>query len=136
MPWRYVPTVALTVLALATLAGCGGTGPREAGASEASEHFERQLVAGRTGAACGALAPGTRMELEESEHKPCSEALAAEQLPEGGSVRKVDVYGRQALVVLEGDTLFLSQFADGWKVVAAGCRPEPDKPYQCTVKGG
>lgn len=136
MPWRCVPTITLTVLALATLGGCGGTGARDADASEASEFFERQLVAGHIGAACRALAPSTRSELEESEHKTCSEALAAEQLPEGGTVRNVDVYGRQALVQLEGDTLFLSQFAEGWKVVAAGCRPEPGKPYQCTVKGG
>ncbi|MFE5620542.1 hypothetical protein ACFQ8S_00475 [Streptomyces virginiae] len=32
-----------------------------------------------------------------------------------------DVYGRQAMVRLSGDTLFLPQFGKGWKVVAAGC---------------
>ena len=32
--------------------------------------------------------------------------------------------------------LFLSQFPDGWKVVAAGCIPQPGRPYQCTVEGG
>ena len=133
---RCVPTVALTVLALATLGGCGGTGARDADASEASESFERHLVADDMGAACGALAPSTRSELEAAEQTTCPEALAAEKLPEGGTVRKVNVYGRQALVQLEGDTLFLSQFADGWKIVAAGCHPEAGKPYQCTVKGG
>ncbi|MDK0523889.1 hypothetical protein [Streptomyces sp. ML-6] len=56
--------------------------------------------------------------------------------PAGGPARTVDVYGRQARVVLTSDTLFLSQFADGWKVVAAGCRPLTGRPYQCSVKGG
>jgi hypothetical protein len=48
----------------------------------------------------------------------------------------VDVYGRQARAVLASDTLFLSQFSDGWKIVAAGCEPRPGRPYQCSVKGG
>lgn len=66
----------------------------------------------------------------------CAIALAAEELPLGGPIRTVDVYGRQARVVLASDTLFLSQFPGGWKIVAAGCTPQPGRPYQCIVKGG
>ncbi|MFE5491394.1 hypothetical protein ACFQ7Z_15815 [Streptomyces virginiae] len=47
-----------------------------------------------------------------------------------------DVYGWQAMVRLSGDTLFLSQFGKGRKVVAAGCTPRPDLPFDCQVKGG
>lgn len=85
---------------------------------------------------CAALAPGTRDEVEESEKKACVDAIGAQELPAGGAVSGVDVYGRQARAVLVSDTLFLSEFADGWKIVAAGCEPRPGRPYQCSVKGG
>ncbi|MGI5399221.1 hypothetical protein ACQEVG_07150 [Streptomyces sp. CA-135486] len=97
--------------------------------------FERAVHAGDNTAACELLAPGTRSEGEESGQKPCAVALGEEQLPSGGAVRAVEVYGQQAMVTLERDTLFLSQFPGGWRVVAAGCRPEAGKPYQCQVKG-
>ncbi|MGC0336296.1 hypothetical protein [Streptomyces sp. SLBN-8D4] len=48
----------------------------------------------------------------------------------------MDLYGRQARIVLARDTLFLSLFPDGWKVVAAGCSPQPGRPYQCAIRGG
>lgn len=73
--------------------------------------------------------------MEDSGQKPCAAALGEEQLPAEGAVRAVEVYGRQAMVTLERDTLFLSQFPGGWRVVAAGCVPNTDKPYRCQVKG-
>ncbi|WP_327323432.1 hypothetical protein OG735_13595 [Streptomyces sp. NBC_01210] len=97
--------------------------------------FERAVHAGDNTAACELLAPGARSEVEESGQKPCAVALGEEQLPSGGAVRAVEVYGQQAMVTLERDTLFLSQFPGGWRVVAAGCWPEAGKPYQCQVKG-
>ncbi|MFD7444859.1 hypothetical protein [Streptomyces sp. NPDC059909] len=118
-----------------TISGCGGATARNGEAAALAEEFERALHGGDTTAACTLLAPETHSELEESQRMKCSAALAREQLPEGGPVQHVDVYGRQALVVLRGDTLFLSRFGDGWRVVAAGCEAEPGKPYQCTIKG-
>jgi hypothetical protein len=60
-----------------------------------------------------------------------------EKLSPAEGVRRVDVHGRQARVRLAGDTLFLARFDAGWKVVAAGCEPQPDEqPYDCMVKGG
>nr|WP_236072294.1 hypothetical protein [Streptomyces polyasparticus] len=84
---------------------------------------------------CRALAPATRAELEQSSEATCTDSVLGEDLPYGGRGRTVDVHGRQARVVLQHDTLFLSQFPDGWKIVAAGCRPQRSQPYQCRVKG-
>ncbi|MFF4006839.1 hypothetical protein [Streptomyces sp. NPDC001717] len=47
----------------------------------------------------------------------------------------MEAYGRQALMRMSGDTLFLAQFTGGGKAVAAGCTPRPDKPYRCLLKG-
>ncbi|MFD7276828.1 hypothetical protein ACFV80_07155 [Streptomyces sp. NPDC059862] len=118
------------------LGGCGSAGERSADASAAATEFERLLRSADASGLCAALAPETRSELEESEKSSCAEAIAAQEIPIGGAVREVDVFGRQARVVLDSDTLFLSRFADGWKVVAAGCTPRSGLPYQCTIKGG
>ncbi|MFE9768848.1 hypothetical protein ACFYPC_30760 [Streptomyces sp. NPDC005808] len=118
------------------LTACGGVSGREASASAAATDFEKALAGGDRPALCAALAPETRGEIEDSEEKACVDAIGAQDLPAGGPVRGVDVYGRQARAVLASDTLFLSQFPDGWKIVAAGCRPRSGQPYQCTIKGG
>jgi hypothetical protein len=34
------------------------------------------------------------------------------------------------------DTVFLAEFPDGWKVVAAACTPRDRLPYDCQVEGG
>lgn len=124
----------LTVALLGALTGCGGSDVREDAAARAATRFEESL---RTpDAACAALAPGTREELEQDAELPCARALPDAGLPEAGSVRSVDVYGTQARVVAARDTLFLSFFPRGWKVVAAGCSPRPAQPYRCRIKGG
>jgi hypothetical protein len=124
------------LLLLLGLSACGGTGERDASASAAATAFEQALAGDDRAALCTALAPETLSEVEDSEKKACDEAIGAQDLPAGGPVRNVDVYGRQARAVLASDTLFLSQFPAGWKVVAAGCQPRSGQPYQCSVKGG
>jgi hypothetical protein len=125
----------LLLLLFIALTGCAGAGTRGADASELAVEFEQALVAGRVHVACKLFAPETRSELEESAQKECPAALSEEALPDGGTVQRAEVYGRQAMIILQRDTLFLSQFPAGWRVVAAGCVPESDRPYQCTVKG-
>ncbi|MFJ9026468.1 hypothetical protein ACIRPU_41940 [Streptomyces sp. NPDC102259] len=120
---------------LLVLAACGGTGQRSAKASDAATAFEKALSKGDRVALCAALAPQTRKEVENSAKKACTAAMTAQEIPAGGPVRGVDIHGRQARAVLASDTLFLSQFPDGWKIVAAGCKPRPGRPYECSVKG-
>lgn len=120
----------------ALLAGCGGAGERVSDVAASVAGFEHALRAGDAERACGLLAPETRSELEDSERMPCPEALPDQRLPTGAAARGYDVHGRQARAVLSGDTVFLSRFPGGWRVVAAGCTARSEQPYDCTVKGG
>ncbi|WP_030670335.1 hypothetical protein [Streptomyces sp. NRRL B-1347] len=128
--------VVLTGVLLSTLAGCGSLAAREDAAAAAAARFTASLRTSDPERGCAALAPGTRDELEQSAEQPCARALPEAGLPAAGPVRTVDVYGGQARVVAERDTLFLSSFPGGWKVTAAGCVPRAERPYRCLVKGG
>ncbi|MFD5796090.1 hypothetical protein ACFWIO_21640 [Streptomyces diastatochromogenes] len=118
------------------LTGCSTLDEREVAASRAALRFEERVRQQDGARACAALAPETRQELEQSAKTTCARALFEEQLTQAGSVREVQVYGQQAWVVLNADTLFLSAFPTGWKITAAGCVPRPHQPYQCQIKGG
>ncbi|MFF4646425.1 hypothetical protein [Streptomyces sp. NPDC001389] len=124
-------------LAVVAAGGCGAPGPREDDAVSAALAFESALGSSHYARACSLLAPRTRREAAAEED--CGPALAKQNVPVaagGASAPVAEVYGRQAMVRLTRDTLFLSQFDTGWKVVAAGCTPRPDRPYDCRIKGG
>lgn len=129
-------SVVAAVGAAAMLCGCGAPAARVDGATQAGSAFEQALADADYPRACALLAPQTRQQLQEDQHLPCGPALRGQGLPAAGQVRAAQVYGRQALLGLQHDTLFLSQFHDGWKVVAAGCTPRGDQPYRCSLKGG
>ncbi len=98
--------------------------------------FEQALERSDGAAGCDLLAPGTRSELEQSAGEPCPVALPGEDLPAAGAVHDVATFGTMAQVRLAQDTLFLAEFRDGWRVVAAGCSPVSGHPYDCTLQGG
>jgi hypothetical protein len=123
----------LCVLVPAT--GCSSVGPDPARADSAAQRFHKDLVDRRPAAACELLAPGTEQELEQSAHTSCPQALADAGLPHAATVTTTDIYGSNARVVLEGDTVFLARFGTLWKVTAAGCEPRAGLPYDCDVKG-
>ncbi|MGW7064870.1 hypothetical protein ACWGHM_41150 [Streptomyces sp. NPDC054904] len=134
---RAVRAILCASTAAVLIGGCGAPAARVDGARAAGERFERALASGDHEAACRLLAAETSEQLEQDAGKACREALGAEELPTAGAVRTAEVYGRQAVLRLVGDTLFLSQFSGGWKVVAAGCTPQGgQQPYQCVLKGG
>jgi hypothetical protein len=80
--------------------------------------------------ACGLLAPRTAEDLPED----CAQAL--EDWPGPTEITEVAVWGDRAQAKSGDSALFLAEFNDGWRVVAAGCVPRGENlPYQCTVGG-
>lgn len=99
--------------------------------------FYTALQQGDGAAACALLAPATRSALEQSSGSPCGEAILEEGLPTGPEPAEVTVFETAARATGPSDTAFLGQFAEGWKVVAAGCTPQaPEHPYDCLVAKG
>ncbi|EDY55891.1 MULTISPECIES: hypothetical protein [Streptomyces] len=49
---------------------------------------------------------------------------------------QMELYGRQARIILAGDTRFLSLFPDAGKSSRPAAPPRPGRPYQCTLQGG
>jgi hypothetical protein len=117
------------------LSGCAPVGDRAESAASTAERFLQDVKDGNGSGACTVLAPATRDELEKSEQKPCDEAILEEDLPEPGNAGETSVYGQWAQVRLTGDTVFLATFPGGWRVVAAGCTPQDDRPYDCLLQG-
>ncbi len=135
-PARRVRLVLAAVVVVATACGCGAPRERIDGASAVASSFAEAARSGDGTAMCALLARGTREELARSEGTTCDKAVVEQRLSTVGPVREVDVHGLRAMARFEGDTLFLSRFSTGWKVVAAGCVPRPGQPYRCRVKGG
>jgi hypothetical protein len=132
--WVARARVAGAGAVLALVAGCTGMGSAEdQNAAGSATRFYRAL-AGDPSSACAWLAPGTLQELEQSDG-PCPGSLRQLHLPRAGTVTRVEVYGKDAMVRLDDDVVFLARFDQGWRITAAGCTPEPGRPYTCTLKG-
>jgi len=131
-----VISVAAAALLAAGLAGCGSVGDRQTAAATAAMTLLTAVQQHDGGSACVLLAPATAAELIKSAGKSCPEAILDEDLPAPGTVTGAAVYGQWAQVRLTGDTVFLAVVDRGWRVVAAGCSPRGDRPYDCTLQGG
>jgi hypothetical protein len=127
--------VSLAVAGLA-LTGCASVENRGDAAASVALRLLTAAQSDDGAGACAVLAPETRAELIDSAGRPCPEAILDEDLPGPGRVEATAVFGQWAQVRLAGDTLFLAVFPEGWRVVAAGCTPRPERPYDCTLQGG
>ncbi|MGV1008048.1 MAG: hypothetical protein ACOYBY_05495 [Dermatophilaceae bacterium] len=126
----------LGLVSAAALTGCSASTEEQA-AAQAALAFAAASRADPL-AACALLAPRTRDELERSAEQSCAEALPDQDLPASTVVTRTDLAGHSAKVELDGQTVFLSLFDSGWRVVAAGCSKafdEPATPYTCQVQG-
>ena len=123
------------MVALLSLTACG-SGP-QGGPRAALDQFAEAWSARDGAAICRVLAPPTAAEVASAAKKPCAQGVLEQDLPSSGFVRAVHVWGRQAQARTAADTVFLALFDDGWRVTAAGCRPQgEDSPYDCQVQGG
>jgi hypothetical protein len=100
------------------------------------DRFYAALGSGDGATACALLAPDTRSELEQSSKRPCDRVILEEGVPHPGVRRGLEVFGTMAQARFTRDTVFLARFGDRWRVMATACKPVPDEPYSCSVKGG
>jgi hypothetical protein len=103
---------------------------------DTAEEFYAAVARHDGRAACRLLAPETLSQVEESAQATCAEAVLQELRPEVRDPEQVKVFGTMAQVGYDGETVFLTRFRDGWKVMAAGCSPEAAERYDCQVEGG
>lgn len=123
--------VALAVVAGAvSLAGCARA--EEPAVERAAAAFEDPT--GDPEARCDLLAPAVRAAFESEESARCSEAIQ-ELATEVGRVESVAIWGGEAQVRMDGDTVFLTRTGDGWRITAALCTPRHEAPYDCEVEG-
>jgi hypothetical protein len=125
--------VALAVVA-AALAGCGRSGDRQT-VRDVALRFYAAVDHHDGAAACSLLSADTRATLEEQESESCDKAVEQLDLT-GGPVGKVSVYSSEAAVELRGgDTVFLQDTKEGWRIAAAGCRPKAhEEPADCDLE--
>ncbi len=127
------PATLLFVGALLVLAaGCGNA---DESADSVGADFAAAVERGNGKQACRLLAPSTAKELVQSTGRKCPVAVLKEMPKNMGRSLNQEVYGGQAQIEFENDTAFLAQFDGAWKIVAAGCRPRGERPYDCAVKG-
>ena len=123
---------AIALLALA-LSGCGPGGSERDARGSVQRFFA--AYSGHDGAAaCDELSEETVSEVEKSEKKPCAQGILSEDVSPAPVVG-VHVYMHSAQAKLRGgEAVFLDLTPEGWKVSAAGCKPQPGKPYQCELE--
>jgi hypothetical protein len=132
---KPISFVVMCVVVLAA-AGCGSVDDHGSAASATAVRMRAAIDKKDGATACTLLAPDTASEVAESAGKACADAILEEDLPTAGTVVDSAVYGQWAQVRLADDTMFLGAFPDGWRVVAAGCTPRGDRPYDCALQGG
>jgi hypothetical protein len=127
-----MPQFVRYLLIMAVLLAATGCAPAGDEAEDAARRFLQAAADGDGQAACDDLAPRTAEQIDA----PCAEGILGEALTAPSARATSRVYGQSALVEFDGDAVFLAVFDDGWRVVAAGCTPRGDQPYDCAIQGG
>ncbi|WP_146240108.1 hypothetical protein [Prauserella flavalba] len=129
---RGRPTLAVGMLAVLLVAGCGAAAERSA--QSVADDFLHALGNPDAAAACALLAEQVSSDLESASGRSCEAALPALHLP-AEPVVSVRVWGTEAQVRTKADTVFLHEFASGWRITGAGCEHQGERPYDCEVGG-
>ena len=112
----------------ALLTGCAGLQQPDV------EHVALAFATGDASTRCELLSAATLSALEAHQSAACGQAIGR-LAPSGNRVVHTEVWGDQAQVQLADDTIFLTRTQAGWRVAAAGCRPNGEAPYLCRVEG-
>jgi hypothetical protein len=126
------PALAVLVAAVA-LAGCD-RGSDRATVRRVAEGFYAAVADHDGVRACALKSSDTRKALEQQESAPCERAVEHLQLS-GRRAANVRVHSTEAGVDLrDGDTVFLQHDRVGWRIAAAGCRPQAHgEPADCEL---
>jgi hypothetical protein len=113
------------------VAGCGAGAHRDQ-VRAVAERFYAAAHQGDGRTACAQLSPDTRAQLvKDASGRPCRRAVLDLSL-HGRAVSSVRVYAASARVRFAGgDSVFLGDTDQGWRIDAAGCTPRGDGPADC-----
>jgi hypothetical protein len=123
---------AAAILALLTVAGCT---PDGSAAANAAQGFHRSWSDSNWSAACSVVQSDIQEKITREQGTICENHLRTLRIPEPGSVIRSEIYGRNALVEFENDTVFLAEGENGWQITGAGCASSGEAPYNCEVGG-
>ncbi|MFI0352680.1 hypothetical protein [Actinomadura sp. 9N407] len=114
-------------------AACSGCAAADEDGVQAAVSGLYQAVRNGDGrAACEHLLPRAASALETGGSQ-CAQEILGLGL-EGGPVAEVEVWSDQARASAGTDTVFLTRWGEGWRISAAGCRAQGERPYDCEVQ--
>ncbi len=116
------------------LPGCGAASPKEPG--RVAEQFYAAVAAQDGARACSLLLPDTAEALAKEEKAPCAKAVVELELSGHRSAHSATYVTGTKVDLLRGDSVFLDETSEGWRIAAAGCKPQPgeEAPYDCEVE--
>jgi hypothetical protein len=117
------------VAAVLLVSGCGDQAAGDV--TRLAVQFHQAVQQHDFRGACELLSDEVRSSLDD-----CATELAQADIPEASGGASAQVFGQNGIVSWPSDTVFVSRFPGGWKVIAAGCEPRLDRPYDCAVSGG
>jgi hypothetical protein len=124
------PVCLLCLLLVVVGAGCGTSADRDQARGVALMLYAAaERHDGAT--ACAQMSPSLRVQLVDDHGSPCAKGVLDLKL-HGRRPATVRVYADAAEVQFaHGDTVFLGDTREGWRVEALGCRPQGQGPYKC-----
>ena len=129
---------AVSVVALTALLGGCSSAPASDGPREVAVAYYDAIRDGRGREACELVSEPTIRQLESQAARACRDAITGLD-HEGGTVTNVHVFVTSAKVDFStGESVFLDEGPDGWKLSAIACRVEEgrprDRPLDCEVE--
>jgi hypothetical protein len=127
----------VAILCAVAVAGCG-VSDDEAEVRDVAERFYEAIRGDDGDAACELLSAEAVKALEGQTGQKCDDVITRLEY-EGGDVEAAVVYVTNAKVETSaGESAFLAEEPDGWRIVAVACKPElgkpRDRPFECEVE--